>query len=142
MQSLHQSIICILSSFWTYKLLEFNENIEKLTCRESMRCRIPPKPYCSLQMSTAIRYFRRTVSYTVTMHRDKNIIFWKTSAFAKLDYQSKQTLVLIIITLFKNCKIQRQIYLLNHEVCQWLATGRWFSPGTLVSSTNQNWPPR
>jgi hypothetical protein len=25
-------------------LLEFNENIEKLTCRESVRCRIPPKP--------------------------------------------------------------------------------------------------
>jgi len=23
------------------------------------------------------------------------------------------------------------------EVCQWLATGRWFSPGTLVSSTNK-----
>jgi hypothetical protein len=38
MQSLHQSIIRILSSFWTYRLLEFNENIEKLTCRESMRC--------------------------------------------------------------------------------------------------------
>jgi len=23
------------------------------------------------------------------------------------------------------------------NVCQWLATGRWFSPGTLVSSTNK-----
>jgi len=23
------------------------------------------------------------------------------------------------------------------EVCQWLATGRWFSPGTPVSSTNK-----
>jgi len=23
------------------------------------------------------------------------------------------------------------------RVCQWLATGRWFSPGTLVSSTNK-----
>ena len=23
------------------------------------------------------------------------------------------------------------------EVCQWLATGRWFSPGSLVSSTNK-----
>ena len=49
MQSLYQSIIPILSSFWTYRLLEFNENIEKLTCRESVRCQIPPKPYCSLQ---------------------------------------------------------------------------------------------
>ena len=23
------------------------------------------------------------------------------------------------------------------KVCQWLATGRWFSPGTLISSTNK-----
>jgi len=23
------------------------------------------------------------------------------------------------------------------KVCQWLPTGRWFSPGTLVSSTNE-----
>jgi hypothetical protein len=23
------------------------------------------------------------------------------------------------------------------EVCQWLVTGSWFSPGTLVSSTNK-----
>ena len=26
---------------------------------------------------------------------------------------------------------------LYDEVCQWLATGRWFSPATLVSSTNK-----
>jgi hypothetical protein len=26
---------------------------------------------------------------------------------------------------------------LCHKVCQWLATGQWFSPGTLVSSTNK-----
>ena len=28
------------------------------------------------------------------------------------------------------------------KVCQWLATGHWFSPGTLVSSTIKNWQPR
>jgi hypothetical protein len=37
MQSLHQSIIRILSSFWMYGLLEFNENIEKLTCRKNLK---------------------------------------------------------------------------------------------------------
>ena len=26
---------------------------------------------------------------------------------------------------------------LCHKVCQWLATGQWFSPGTPVSSTNK-----
>ena len=29
-----------------------------------------------------------------------------------------------------------------YKVCQWLATGRWFSPGPSVSSTNKTWPPR
>jgi len=28
------------------------------------------------------------------------------------------------------------------KVCQWLETGRWFSPGILVSSTNKNRLPR
>ena len=27
---------------------------------------------------------------------------------------------------------------LRDKVCQWLTTGRWFSPGTSVSSTNKN----
>ena len=26
----------------------------------------------------------------------------------------------------------------HHKSCEWLATGRWFFPGTLVSSTNKN----
>jgi hypothetical protein len=30
-----------------------------------------------------------------------------------------------------------EVYLIQHKVCQWLATGRWFSPGTPVSSTNK-----
>jgi len=28
-------------------------------------------------------------------------------------------------------------FLIHKKVCQWLATGRWFSPGTPVSSTNK-----
>jgi len=28
------------------------------------------------------------------------------------------------------------------KVCQWLTAGRWFTPGTLVSSTNKTDPPR
>jgi hypothetical protein len=33
--------------------------------------------------------------------------------------------------------------ILCDKVCQWLATGRWFSPSTPVSSTNKTaWPPR
>ena len=29
-----------------------------------------------------------------------------------------------------------------HKVCLWLSAGRWFSPGTPVSSTKYIWPPR
>jgi hypothetical protein len=28
-------------------------------------------------------------------------------------------------------------YIIGDKACQWLAAGRWFSPGTLVSSTNK-----
>ena len=44
---------------------------------------------------------------------------------------------------FKNKKKRLQwlkalnINFLDEIVCQWLATGRWFSPGTRVSSTNK-----
>ena len=35
--------------------------------------------------------------------------------------------------------VHSEVYstILCDKVCQWLATGRWFSPGTLVSSTNK-----
>ena len=36
--------------------------------------------------------------------------------------------------------IYGEVYSIQHYVikfCQWLATGRWFSPGTAVSSTNK-----
>ena len=32
---------------------------------------------------------------------------------------------------------QGEVHTLCDEVCQWLAAGRWFSPGPLVSSTNK-----
>jgi hypothetical protein len=35
---------CINQSYAFCQVFGFNENIEKLTCRESVRCRIPPKP--------------------------------------------------------------------------------------------------
>jgi hypothetical protein len=36
--------------------------------------------------------------------------------------------------------VHGEVYSIQHlcdKVCQWLETGRWFSPGTLVSSTNK-----
>jgi hypothetical protein len=45
MQSLqHQSIIRILSSFWTYRLLDFNENIEKTYLEQGYNKIVPFDP--------------------------------------------------------------------------------------------------
>jgi hypothetical protein len=32
---------------------------------------------------------------------------------------------------------QAEVYNIIWQVCQWFETGRWFSPGTPVSSTNK-----
>jgi hypothetical protein len=36
-------------------------------------------------------------------------------------------------------RVHFEVYSIQHVItfCQWLVTGRWFSPGTLVSSTNK-----
>ena len=33
--------------------------------------------------------------------------------------------------------VHGEVYSIQHKVCQWLATGLWFSPGTQFSSTNK-----
>ena len=30
-----------------------------------------------------------------------------------------------------------EVYKITYKVCQWIAAGRWFSPGTPVSSNNK-----
>ena len=44
-----------------------------------------------------------------------------------------------ILTLWVRITLRRGVLdtTLCDQVCQWLATGLWFSPGTLVSSTNK-----
>jgi hypothetical protein len=47
------------------------------------------------------------------------------------DYSSRDMWVPIS---FRRCELDT---ILCDKVCQWLAAGRWFSPGTPVSSTNK-----
>ena len=44
------------------------------------------------------------------------------------------------LTLWVRTPLRRDILntTLCNQVCQWFATGRWFSPGTLVSPTNKS----
>ena len=48
------------------------------------------------------------------------------------------------LTLWIRIRLRRLVLdiVLCDKVCQWLTTGRWFSPGSPVSSTNKTWPPR
>jgi len=39
--------------------------------------------------------------------------------------------------MFKDLPIRARCTTLCYKVCQWLETGRWFSPGTQVSSTDK-----
>ena len=47
---------------------------------------------------------------------------------------------LSLLTLWVRIPLRRGVFdtTLCDKVCQWLVTGRWFSPGTPVSSTNKN----
>jgi hypothetical protein len=81
MQSLHQSIKRILSNFWTYRLLEFNENIEKLTCRESVRCRIPPK--------TVMQFTDEHVNKRFQAHKLGSYTVSRSSMSSRILYQLK-----------------------------------------------------
>ena len=62
--------------------------------------------------------------------RDR-IVVWSTTTFAISAYHHR------------SCEFESRSWrgglniTLCDKVCQWLATGRWFSPGTLVSSINK-----
>jgi len=57
----------------------------------------------------------------------KDECWFKTSAYKQRDLSK---------TKFYSCGSLGHSKIL-HDVCQWLATGRWFSPGSPVSSTNK-----
>jgi hypothetical protein len=65
MQSLHQSIIRILSSFWTYRLIEFKENIENLTCREIIAKQIDILKYIQCKLLDVVQFDNCKYVYSV-----------------------------------------------------------------------------
>ena len=54
-----------------------------------------------------------------------------------MDLQLPMQLVPITTDVVSSNLDQGEVYTLCDKVCQWLATGRWFSPGPPVSSTNK-----
>ena len=49
-------------------------------------------------------------------------------------------IIIIIIIIVSSSPVHGEMYSIHQYVikfCQWLATGRWFSPDTPVSSTNK-----
>jgi hypothetical protein len=59
------------------------------------------------------------------------VIVWK------LDLQLPMQSVPITTDVVSSNLDQREVYNIIDKVCQWLATGRWFSPCPPVSSTNK-----
>jgi hypothetical protein len=53
------------------------------------------------------------------------IVVWFTTTYEISAYQHL------------SCEFEPRSWRGCDQVCQWLATGRWFSPGTLISSTNK-----
>jgi len=57
-----------------------------------------------------------------------------------LDLQQPMQSVPITTEVAYSNPVHGEVYSIQHicyKVCQWLATGQWFSPGTPVSSTNK-----
>jgi hypothetical protein len=62
---------------------------------------------------------------------------WASTIKIQLSVMTKYKGGLIIISLKINLHGEEYSIQLYNKVCQWLATGRWFSPGTPVSSSNK-----
>jgi hypothetical protein len=59
--------------------------------------------------------------------------------FELLWYHSGCFVIQICCMLSYMTLLQRDDTTLCDKICQWLAAGRWFSPGTTVSSTNKTY---
>jgi len=78
----------------------------------------------------------------VTSDWDTNMLYEVSITFVK-GAVGFTTIYVIIAHHHWSCEFESHSganYSIQHlcdKVCQWLATGRWFSPGTPVSSTNK-----
>ena len=92
--------------------------------------------YCKVDIS--VRYF-----YPTTLQNEKMIYFPRGSSwfwsYGSWIYNYLCNQFLSPLKLWVWIQLRQGVVdtTLCDKVCQWLATGRWFSPSTLVSSTNK-----
>ena len=103
---------------------------EKKFLNESKNHNPPP-----LQVKWSVPYG----IYTLKSFGSKlfTIVTMITIVYLLLDLQLPMPSVLSPLMLWIQISIRRRCTTLCDKVCQWLATGRWFSPGPPVSSTNK-----
>jgi hypothetical protein len=83
--------------------------------------------------STYVNKYNKIVRYSYTIYNIISVIVWyETCAISYLCNQCISPL-----TLWVRIPLRRTVLnTLCDQVCRWLAAGRWFSPGTSVSSNN------
>ena len=65
------------------------------------------------------------------------VMIWQIMILWKLNLLCNQCLLPLLLWVRIPLRQGVLDITLCDKICQWLATGRWFSPGTLVSSTNK-----
>ena len=103
-----------------------------------------PDPFSTWKMSFLINTFQQLL----ILSNFKHFLSWNDGYFALLVNIKKHTLnkgrrcrdrmvIVFTTTLWVRISIRARCTTLCDKVCQWLATGRRFSPGTRVSSTSK-----
>jgi hypothetical protein len=79
----------------------------------------------------------KSIRNLICVFYQRNILI--KTLFELLWYHSGCFVIQICCMLSYMTLLQRDNTTLCDKICQWLAAGRWFSPGTTVSSTNKTY---
>ena len=106
----------------------------------------------AIQWRKSIQNFWSPTSIMLVVTQTTRLKFWSPKTkfghpgpilVDKIEHSNKKAFKVLRNSHLKCCEYKLNLWrgvldtTLCDEICQWLATGQWFSPGTLVSSTNK-----
>ena len=103
---------------------------------EQEKLTLPEHVLSFLYSKSCYGYLQNKNSYTSVCEANRSI-FWTVNSYDHNNFRINPCL--LPLTLWVRIPLRRSILdtTLCNKVCQWLTAGRWFSPGTPVSSTNK-----